>query len=335
MFRAATAVGWLLLCVTLRAQPNLCEPAPEIRAEIEKVAAIPVDNQIAALLRLREAHPQDLFVHMRYQDTVEEREQGLQGLLTNMLQEYGRMAAGSNGSVFETYLLGRSLEGLSTLETISLMNQILEKDAGYAPAHRTLAEIYGSKAFGDPDKERIARAKFTGLCPGSAIVSRPYPLPPMSSLLDQADALLKQGADLPRIPSLVEEAMRHNNWRLQRTQPYEWYSAAEKKEAVREVQEAYWTGWGILAEYYAKTGQTEKAQEQLASMEQRFSSLRRDQVSTWWKAGTLLADLFARAKQLVKVREVLDRMAGYLAQEPDAARGAQLEKLRQKYGLGE
>ena len=334
MFHAATAACWLLLCVALRAQTNLCEPTPEIRGEIEKAAAAPADGQIAAFVRLREAHPKDLFVHMRYQDAVEEREQGLQGLLTNMLHEYERISAGSNGSTFEMYLLGRALEGISTLQTISHMNQILEKDPGYAPAHRTLAEIYGSKAFRDPEKERIARAKFAGLCPGSTIASRPYPLPPTSPLLDQADALLKQGAGLSRIPSLVEEAMRQNNWRMQRMRPFEWYTAEEKKAAAREVQEGYWTGWGILAEYYSKTGQTEKAQEQLAAMEQRFASLRRDQISTWWKAGTLLADLFHRAKQPVKVREVLDRMAGYLAQKPDDTRGAQLEKLRQKYGIG-
>jgi tetratricopeptide (TPR) repeat protein len=292
---------WLPLC----GQAPLCEPGPEVRAELAKVAAIPVDenalfdDKIAPYVRLRKAYPKDLFVEMAWQDATEEY--GVQGLITAMLSETMRASQENPASLQLSYLFGRALEGITTPRSISIMRGILEQDPSYAPAHRTLAEIYGSKAFHDVEAEKTERARFLALCPGSTIAARPYPLPPRPTLPTETDAPA-------RVPALFQEAMTKYNWRLQRMRPYDWYSVEEKKEAGREVQQAYWTGWGVLYEAYRKGGQTEKAAAQLADMEERFARTPPEPASVWRKAGAVMAEAYRRGGRPDKARETLERM---------------------------
>src|SRR5258706_566408 len=163
---------------------NLCEPTPEIERAIGEVLAplpqdAPLEDRLEALRTLRTRFERDLFVHLRYQDEVFER--GIEGQLREMLEEYLLLRAGHEGDAFYLYLAGRAFEGRGTKRAVAMMEQVLAIDPDFAPAHRTLAEIYGSKAFRDPRKERDARRKLAAACPTSVIARRPAPLPPQST----------------------------------------------------------------------------------------------------------------------------------------------------------
>jgi len=197
------------------AQSHLCEPPAEIREKIEAAcrnlepAHLGLEG-IEPLQTLRRQLPHDFFVHTRYQDLVNER--GVEGELKEMFEEYMALRTRHPDSALHLYLYGRALEGRSTPQAISIIEEVLSVDAGFAPAHRTLAEIYGSARFHDPAKEEIERAKFSALCPSGVIPSRPIPLPPAGDL-GEAERLVF-GTSAAEVPRLVYQAMQQDAWRL-------------------------------------------------------------------------------------------------------------------------
>ena len=154
--------GSSLACLALLAAapsmsaPDLCEPGPEIaRAIDEALAAAPGDapyeERMAPLRALRVRFERELFVHLRYQDAI--FDQGIEGHLKEMLEEYLGLQAKHAGDPLFLYLSGRAFEGRGTKRAIAIMEQVLALDPGFAPAQRTLAEIYG-RSIGD----RVLRA---------------------------------------------------------------------------------------------------------------------------------------------------------------------------------
>src|SRR4051812_28581245 len=161
-------MGWsgfhLAWLVVLAAAPStsaehFCEPSPEIaRAIGDALAVVPegasYQERMAPLKGLRDRFERDLFVHLRYQDAIFEH--GIEGHLTEMLEQYLRLQMEHGEDPLYLYLAGRAFEGRQTKRAIAIMEQVLALDPGFAPAHRTLAEIYGSGAFRDRKKERAA-----------------------------------------------------------------------------------------------------------------------------------------------------------------------------------
>ena len=180
----------LLGSATVFAGQPLCGPAAGVRTELEK-AARPVgdpsafEQNVASFQALRERYPDDLFVHESYQDAVERH--GIEGHLRQLTEEYQALALQHPGDLMYRYLSARSTIGRSTPSAILQMNEILAENPEFAPAHRTLAEIYGAAAFRNPEKEKSEREKLLALCPGAVIQQRPAPLPDPSPLIERAE----------------------------------------------------------------------------------------------------------------------------------------------------
>jgi len=334
--RAGLAASALLASLAARSAPGeLCEPSPEVRQEIAKaLSATPntgtFEELTAPFKALREKFPNDLFAHVRYQDAV--NEDGIEGHLKELTEAYLALRESHPGDLLYRYLQGRALEGRSTPQAIAAMEEVLASDANFAPAHRTLAEIYASAAFRDEAKEKAERRRFEQLCPGSSIARRPISPPEKSKLWSQAEGLLKQAESDARVPELVYRALEEDEWRQQRVRPFDWYAPSYKKALSQEVQIEYWKGWAMVVQHFWKTNQTEKADQLLGEMEGRLSRLERDPASeVYWAGATTMVSLYGQAKQPVNVRRVLKVMQASLKAKPDGKRAAQLSRLKAKF----
>jgi hypothetical protein len=319
------------------ASSNSCGPASEIRSELQKAAAAPItdptdfDRNVAPFLTLRERYPNDLFVHERYQDAVGQH--GIEGHMRALAQEYQTLAEQHPGDLVYRYLNARSLLGRSTPSTIQGMNDIIAANPKFAPAHRTLAEIYGSEAFRDARKEKVERGKLLALCPGATLVKRPDPLPDQSPLIDRAERLFNMNSiDLEPIVAMALQGIRDDEWRLQRIRPFDWYNTYYKRQSQREIQARYWRVWSLQVRCYRKMGQSKKADDLLALMDQRANLLRKDKDTdhAYWDALAILATLYAEANQQKQATDKLKEMEQLLAEHPDPARAAALDILRKQ-----
>ena len=254
----------------------LCEPAADIRGELEK-ATLPIasaeafERNIAPLQALRSRSPGDLFVHERYQDAVQQY--GIEGHLRQLTEEYQALTLEHPGELMYVYLFARSMIGRNTPSAIERLNEILGKNPDFAPAHRELAEIYASEPFRDSAKEKIEQEKFLSACPGSLLARRPAPLPDPSPLIGRAEQMLAQNGNPEAVAAMALEGLGADEWRLQRIRPHDWYSVDYKRRSQRELQAEYWRVWSLQVRCYRKANQAEKAAELLRLMEQRAAML--------------------------------------------------------------
>jgi hypothetical protein len=313
------------------AQGPRCEPSAEVRQELEQASSAIVENatveQVVEPLRsLRVSFPDDLFVHLRYQDAIKER--GVEGHLREMFDEYLVLKIKHPDDPFYLYLFGRALEGRTTSQAISTMEEALKLDPGFVLAHRTLAEIYGSAAFRDRKKENAQRSKFREACPGSVIPVQPPPLPPPGDF-SRAEELLGQDE---RVVELVYQALQQQAWRMHRTRPFDWYTTEQKKQVALEAQSAQWRGWSLLVHHYRALHQDSKAEQLLSELQDRFQQIHGDRSpDLFWTAATAMVQLHAEEKHAEKVRETLRQMEKFLAAIPNRRRSAELAKFRFKF----
>ncbi len=314
------------------ATPDLCEPGPEIeRAIAEAVASVaqdaPYEERMAPLRELRDRFAGDLFVHLRYQDAIFEH--GIEGHLKEMLEEYLQLQIQHDGDPFYLYLAGRAFEGRGTKRAIATMEQVLAIDPGFAPAHRTLAGIYGSKAFADPRKERAERRKFAAACPNSAIGRRPTPPPPRSTFFARLQETKLTPAQEEAIPAGVDRALAQDEWRALRIRLFDWYGVEYQRQVLHDLQAEYWQAWRVLVRHYRRTGQQAQADKLLAEMEERLLRLQRSRkASTFPLAARTVLGLYAEAKQSQSLRAALARLRKSLDEHPDAKRSAELDRVQ-------
>jgi hypothetical protein len=333
---SVVACAGLLASAAAVAERRFCEPTPEIQQELEKAeAAAPKDatfDLIAAPFRaLRDRLPEDLFVHLRYQDVVTDN--GIEGHRREMLAEYLKLRLEHPDAVFYLYLHGRALEGRATPLAVRAMDEILAREPGFAPALRTLAEIHGSPAFRDRKKERSERGRFEAACPRNVVARRPAPLPQRSALFTDPQGKWVRNLDPADVPAEVHRALQQDEWRAQRIRSFDWYSVAEKRQAVQELHAEYWRGWQILVSHYRRTGQTEEANNLLSEMQERLTRLEADPSSTvLWTAAATLLDLYAQGRQRDKIRETLARLEASSRARPDAKTRGKLSQLKIRYG---
>lgn len=321
----------LWLCTgAASAQSSLCEPSPEVGQQIERASkslASPtfnLDEVIEPIRELRRRWPKDLFVHARYQDAIKER--GVEGHLREMLDEYLKLKNEHSDDPLYLYLYGRALEGRTTPQAISTMEEVLKVDPNFAPAHQTLAEIYGSARFRDPKKEKSERTQFLAACPTGTIPSRPGSLPAPGDLFQVEKLITQRKAD---VPELVYQAMQRDAWRLQRMRPFDWYTVEEKGQAAREGQLRQWKAWSLLMRYYRSVEDPDKASQLLGEMKSRmdYVSPERDP-GLFWAAATTLTALYLEGSQLDSARELLNRMETVLVKQPDRKRSAEIARLK-------
>jgi hypothetical protein len=282
------ALAVLLSAAAAPVRQPLCEPSPDVRRAIEEAApaAVPegdLERALASLRTLRVKYPADLFVHLRFQEVVFDG--GTEGNLKAMLREYQGLAADHPGEVLHEYLAGRAHLGRGTKRAIAAMDRILEREPGFAPALRTLAEIHGSAMFGDAARERREREAFAALCPAGKIARRPTPLPERSPLFDARAAT----------PEQIGLALRADHSRLMRIRLFDWYSDETKAQELRAVQADSWKAWRLLVEHHRRAGEAAKADALLAEMEERLARLREQKAPSYPFAAEMVAALKARS----------------------------------------
>jgi len=313
------------------AQPGTCAPDPALQQEIRNAATrqptnpTAFDENVGPFLALRQHHPDDLFVHERYQDAVQQF--GIEGHLRMLTQEYQALAIAHPSDLRYRYLGARALIGRSTPAALQELNQLIGENPEFAPAHQSLAEIYASEIFRDEAKAAAEKQEFLTLCPGSELASLPRPLPEPSPLLDQAERLLDQGSDPNPVLGMVLQGLQSDEWRLQRIRPFDWYSTSYKREAQQALQSRYWQAWSIQVRCYRRANQLEKAVGLLRSMEQRAAVLNNSD-PMYWDASAALARLYAEANQQELAAQKLDFMRQFLSSHPDNRRARQLEELQ-------
>ena len=312
-------------------QAPQCGPGPAIRAEILNAAArrptdsAAFDENVSPFLTLRRRHPDDLFVHESYQDAVQQY--GIEGHLRMLTQEYQAISLEHPGDVTYRYLAARALIGRATTSAIQNLTQLLAENPDFAPAHRSLAEIYGSEMFRDRDKETTEREEFLALCPGSEIAHRPAPLPPPSSRLDDAERLVAQNGDPDLARDMLLRALRDDEWRLQRIRPFDWYSVDYKRENQGALRSKYWRGWAIQVRCYRLAQMPEQAAELMRAMERRASTLNSSD-PVYWDALATLARLYAEGNQKDLASQKLDLMGQFLNSHPNTDHAGQLAELK-------
>jgi hypothetical protein len=335
--RWRTCLALILLCgmssaAVAETHASFCGPRPEVRAEIEKAAAIPIsdrsafDQNILAWQALRNRYPGDQFVHESYQDAVQRF--GVEGHLRVLTDEYQTLSSEHPGEVMYRYLFARSLMGRGTYPAIQELTELLVGNPEFAPAHRMLAGISSTEAFRDVPKENAEKESFFKLCPESSLAKYPAKLPDPSSLIDRAEQLLAEGGDPDRIADLALQGVKDDEWRLQRIRPFDWYSVEFKIQNQRELQAEYWRVWSVQVRCYRRAGKVEKAAELLATMDQRAVQLRAQPGSAYWDALVLLARLYGEGNQREQAEGKMEALRRIVAGQPDSARAAQIEELQ-------
>jgi hypothetical protein len=312
-----------------------CAPTSEIQSELQKTAAIPVndpvdsDHNLAAFLALRQRHPNDLFVHERYQDAV--NQYGIEGHLRTMVDEYQDLSQKHPDDLMYRYLYARAQMGRNTPGAIQSLSEIVASNANFAPAHQSLAEIYGSETFADMRKQKVEQQKFLAVCPTASVARRPSPLAPWSPLMERGERLLTMNSvNMDAVIQMGQQAVREDEWRMQRIRPFDWYTIDFKRQNARELQSRYWRLWSLQVRSYRKAGQIEKANDVLAMMEQRAAAYHKSTDAFYWGVLTTLTTLYAEGNQKDQATQKLKQMEDMLARHPDAGRAALLQDLRKQ-----
>ncbi|HUK25748.1 MAG TPA: hypothetical protein VLV49_14290 [Terriglobales bacterium] len=333
MFKYALLIILAAGPVAQAASSRFCQASAGISAALSQAASHPVvnpedfDHNIQPFLALRQRFPDDLFAQEGYQDAV--REFGIEGHYRALTEDYQGLLAQHPDELLYGYLYFRSLIGRSTPAAAQGFAQIAAENPQFAPAHRMLAEIYGSEAFGDAGKQAAERQAFLQLCPGGALARLPDAMPGPSPLLGQAETLLSQDGDSAAIVKLALQGIRDDEWRLQRIRPVDWYSVDFKRRAQQDLQSEYWRLWALQVRCWRRSNQPERANQMLATLEQRVTLLpRTPRDPQYWEALAALVHLYAEGKQMDQASQKLDEMRQFLARYPDAGRTAQLADLR-------
>jgi hypothetical protein len=285
------------------------------------------EANVAPFLSLREQHPDNLFVHEAYQDAVFRH--GIEGHLHELDQQYQALELRHPGDPVYHYLRLRAMVGRSTPAAIRGLIEMVVQAPDFAPAHRTLAEIYGGASlYRNPDGEKTESAKFRSLCEGEALVPRPDPPSWKSPLFDGAENLLATGGDPDRIIAMTEQGLREEEWRSQRIRAFDWYEIDFKRQVREELRARYWLAWTIQVRCQRKAGRAEKAAQLLALMEERAAGFRNKTETAFWEALETLFRLHYENQDREKARHELSQMEQFLMARPDAGRAKRLEGLR-------
>lgn len=262
------AIVWLALS---------CEPAPDLQREIQAATHVVVHDatdfeaNIASLRGLRARHPDDLFVHERYQDAVARH--GIEGHVKAMVQEYEDRATQAPDDLVARYLFARALIGRSTASAIQALTRIVADHPEFAPAHRALAATYAATtAWHDEVGARVERERWHTLCPRVDVPPWSVSVPDPSPLMEAAERLFGDSKDLERVEAMALQAIRDDEWRLQRMRPFDWFSVEEKRDAQRALSSAYWRLWGLQVRCHLEAGRVDQARQLLAQMKRRLGA---------------------------------------------------------------
>jgi hypothetical protein len=130
-----------------------CQLPPEVETAFQNAAAASaaVTDSFAALeraapyLAVRDRYPDNLFAHEHYQDAI--HDYGIEGHMRLLARQYAELESEHAGDPMYRYLRLRATVGRNTPNAIKGLDGLIAEIPDFAPAHRTLAEIYGTEAF--------------------------------------------------------------------------------------------------------------------------------------------------------------------------------------------
>jgi thiol-disulfide isomerase/thioredoxin len=149
-----------------------CEPSPETRRELKRLDA-ETERLSGAKLRAKEVtrleellkrQPDDVFLHMRYQESAPGRTAAERN---EVIERYKRLADSHAGNREYLYLYAAAVVGTNTPEAISRLKQILSGNGNYPLAHLELAKIYQWGKFADRPAMYTQLNAFYDACPAS------------------------------------------------------------------------------------------------------------------------------------------------------------------------
>ena len=256
-----------------------CGPTPGVEAELQKAAELAAAvadpfgawDKAAPFLAVRDRYPDNLFAHERYQDAV--NEYGIEGHLRLLHKNYQELDFKHSGDPMYHYLYLRTLAGRSTLGAIQGLNDLLAGHPDFAPAHRTLAEIYSTGMFRDAEKEKSERELYLSVCPGGKFTRWPPPIPDPSPWIGQAERALGEGVDPESVVAMTIQGLKELEWRSQRIRAFDWYTLDFKRQDARELREHYWDAWAVQVRCYRMAGKIENGKQLLSMMKRRAELL--------------------------------------------------------------
>lgn len=319
-------ISLAMACRAIAAHEDWCGASEKAAADLQDRASF--DAAIERLRALRDERPRDLFVHLRYQDAV--IVYGPATVRRAMPHEYEQLLLQHQGDPFYQYLHGRALQGLATRLAIEGMSRVLALRADFAPAYRTLAEIYGSPAFHDAAKEKVNREKFAKLCPRVEIAARPGPIPGPSNLLAEAQRQFERKEKLDETAALIDRFVKYEEWRGERVGAFDWYTAEDRIKTAAEVQDDLFHAWRLLILVDRRSGKSEEAARMVRQMEMQLPPLKLARPSAYWTAAGMLAELYMSGGEPRKARSMVLEMEAFLVGSPDRRRAVELAKLKKR-----
>ena len=280
-------------------QGSWCAPSASVRADLQRAVASlrtpeDFDAAIQRLQPLRNSHAPDLFVETKYQDLIDGYAPS--STVRAMPYEYEQLRLQHKGDLLYEYLQGRARQGRATKLAIQSMDHIVATHPRFAPAYRTLAEIYSSPAFYDKAKQNINRDAFMKLCPAETIAPRPGPIPSASPLLAQALRNYNRKEHLDDALTLVNRFVRHEEWRGELVSKFDWYAAKDRVKTAAEVQSNLFKAWKLEILLDRTLSKNAEATEMIRRMETQLPRLKLLKPSAYQEASVTLAQLRSPAK---------------------------------------
>ena len=167
-----TTAFLILLPALLRgaATQPWCEASAVIRHELNRFQLPALQGheheqaQRDLVQRLLRQHPDDLFVHLRYQRVF--RGQSGAGREA-VIKRYQELANSHSGDVLYQFLLAEALLDKDTPQAMQLAQKIIASESGFARAHLLLADVYSYGKFADRTKARQELESFFAACPNA------------------------------------------------------------------------------------------------------------------------------------------------------------------------
>ncbi|HET6373261.1 MAG TPA: redoxin domain-containing protein [Candidatus Polarisedimenticolia bacterium] len=156
------------------ATPNAtCEPSPAIRKALQEANGEDdgtlrptqlFEQRLARLRALRAKHPDDLFVHLRYQ-SLSKAAPGAN--LEPLIAEYKERLESRPEDPSSRFLLASVLVGRDTEKAMELLDQVVRQKPDLARAHFELVRIAQMPSHGDKAKALAHLEKYMELCPST------------------------------------------------------------------------------------------------------------------------------------------------------------------------
>lgn len=157
-----------LLAITTRATD--CEPSDETRQalkrfEIEDQSGKSLGEKHKMILQdLLAQHPDDVFLHLRYQEIAGEESIPERNAV---VERYKVLADAHPHSAEYLFLYANALVDANTPQAIAELQKIVSTEPSYPLAHLELAEIYNWGRFANHPETRAQLSIFYDLCPAS------------------------------------------------------------------------------------------------------------------------------------------------------------------------